>query len=85
MINLTGSRKPQGRMDDRDLRRRDVRAGATALGTIEVRFEIAMGANKGSSFVIVIDQGQFDGLAKEMMKANREAATSAFLAVLQGG
>jgi hypothetical protein len=33
--------------------------------------------------VVTIDQGQFDRLAKEMIKADRDAATKAFHAALQ--
>jgi hypothetical protein len=44
-----------------------------------VRFEIG-GVGRSTEFVVVIDQRQFDGLAKEMLKAHPEAAIRAFRA-----
>jgi hypothetical protein len=82
MLKLAGKRRPRNRLDDRDARRLDVCATATVWRTIEIRFEIGS-VNKGSNFVVMIDQGQFDGLAMEMIKADRDAATKAFHAALQ--
>jgi hypothetical protein len=82
MLELTGMRRPRNRTHDRDSRRLDARATATVWGTIEVRFELGS-VTRGSEFVVVIDQSQFGGLAKEMLRAHPALASQAFRSALE--